>query len=80
MNKVEKLISLKNIFTSIVNDNIVSPAEINLLQDWVDENAVYFVGEQYNGLIIPLQRFIEDGRLTQNEINDILNIINIETT
>ena len=80
MNKIEKLLNLKDILNIIIGDNTITLDEISLLQDWIDENAIYFVGERYNDLIIPLQRFIEDGRLTQNEINDILNIINIETT
>ena len=78
MNKIEKLLDLKNILNIIVDDDTTSLDEISLLQDWVDENAVYFVGERYNDLIIPLQRFIEDGYLTENELNDIRFIIDSE--
>ena len=79
MNKIEKLLSLKSLLNIIINDGTISLDEIYLLQDWIDENAVYFVGERYNDLIIPLQRFIEDGCLTENELNDIRFIIDSET-
>ena len=78
MNKTEKLLSLKNTLNIIVKDNLISLDEIYLLQDWIDENAVDFVGERYNNLIIPLQKFIDDGNLTEKEINDILCIIDSE--
>ena len=78
MNKIEKLLNLKDILNIIIGDNTITLDEISLLQDWIDENAIYFVGERYNDLIIPLQRFIEDGCLTENELNDIRFIIDSE--
>ena len=49
--------------------------EINKLQDWLDENSVEFDGNDYNELIVPLQKFIEDGQLTKAEIDSIKKIL-----
>ena len=72
----EKYINqISNILDVIISDGIISPNEINILQDWIDENSVYFIGDDYNLFIIPLQKFIEDGQLTKQEIDDIKEML-----
>lgn len=75
MTKVELIGQISNILGEIVSDGIVSQEEINILQDWLDENSVEFDGNDYNDFIIPLQKFIEDGKLTHKEIEKVKRTI-----
>lgn len=75
MNKKELLGDLLNIVENVCKDGIVSPNEINKLQDWVDENSVEFVGEEYNTLICPLQEFLDNGEFCGEEQKKLINII-----
>ena len=65
MNNKELIEQISNIIDTILSDGIVSPMEINKLQDWLDENSVEFDSNDYNELIVPLQKFIEDMVLNQ---------------
>ena len=75
MTKVELIGQISNILGEIVSDGVVSREEINILQDWLDENSVEFDGNDYNDFIIPLQKFIEDGELTHKEIEKVKRTI-----
>lgn len=75
MNNIELIEQISNIIDTVLSDGIVSPMEINKLQDWLDENSVEFDGNDYNELIVPLQKFIEDGQLTKAEIDSIKKIL-----
>ena len=46
------------------------------LQDWVDENSVEFVGEEYYTLICPLQDFLDNGEFCGEEQGELIKIIN----
>ncbi len=76
MTKENAIANLKKLFLIIIEDNVVTPEEINLIQDWIDENAVLFVDGEYEQVIIPLQDFIEDGVYTETEINSTYSILN----
>lgn len=75
MIKAELIEQISKILDEILSDGIVSQEEINILQDWLDENSVEFGGNDYNEFIIPLQKFIEDGELTHKEIEKVKRII-----
>lgn len=77
MTKQNAIETLRNLFLTIVQDNIVTPEEINAIQDWIDENAFLFVGKEYEQVIIPLQKFIEDGIYTETEIQSTYDLLNI---
>ena len=71
MNNKELIEQISNIIDAILSDGIVSPHEINVLQDWLDDNSVEFNDNNYSAFIVPLQKFIEDGQLTNGEIDSI---------
>ena len=75
MSKTELLNELLRVVENICKDGIVSPNEVNKLQDWVDENSVEFVGEEYNTLICPLQDFLDNGEFCGEEQRELINII-----
>ena len=75
MKNIELIEQISNIIDVILSDGIVSPNEISVLQDWLEDNSVEFIGDDYNSLIIPLQKFIEDGQLTNMEIDNIKTIL-----
>ena len=75
MTKKELLIELLSIVENVCKDGIVSPNEVDKLQDWVDENSVEFVGEEYNVLIGPLQVFLDNGEFCCEEQTLLLKII-----
>ena len=75
MTKKELLIELLSIVENVCKDGIVSPNEVDKLQDWVDENSVEFVGEEYNALIGPLQVFLDNGEFCCEEQRELINII-----
>lgn len=76
MSKTKLLNELLSILENICKDGIVSPNEVSKLQDWVEGNSVEFIGEEYNILIIPLQKFIDNGEFCGEEQNELLKIIN----
>lgn len=81
MSKTEILNELLSIVENVCKDGIVSPNEVGKLQDWVDENSVEFVGEEYNTLISPLQKFLDNGEFCGAEQVELIKIIkNIEET
>lgn len=75
MSKTELLNELLSIVENVCKDGIVSPNEVGKLQDWVDENSVEFVGEEYNTLICPLQDFLDNGEFCGEEQRELINII-----
>lgn len=66
---------LKQLFMTIIEDGVVTPTEVNYMQDWIDNNAVLFVGEEYSKIIMPIQNFIDDGVLSEQEIKKIFTLI-----
>ena len=76
MSKKELLNELLSIVENICKDGIVSPNEVGKLQDWVEGNSVEFIGEEYNMLIIPLQKFLDNGEFCGEEQDELLKIIN----
>ena len=76
MSKIELLNELLSILENVCKDGIVSPNEVGKLQDWVDENSVEFVGEEYNTLICPLQDFLDNGEFCGEEQENLVAIIN----
>ena len=76
MNKTKLLNELLSILENICKDGIVSPNEVGKLQDWVEWNSVEFVGEEYNTLIIPLQKFLDNGEFCGEEQDELIKIIN----
>ena len=72
MNKTELLNELLNIVENVCKDGIVSPNEVSKMQDWVDENSVEFVGEEYNFLICPLQEFLDNGEFCSEEQSKLI--------
>ena len=76
MSKTKLLNELLSILENICKDGIVSPKEVSKLQDWVDENSVEFVGEEYNTLICPLQDFLDNGEFCGEEQDELIKIIN----
>lgn len=75
MSKIELLNELLSIVENVCKDGIVSPNEVSKLQDWVDENSVEFVGEEYNTLICPLQDFLDNGEFCGEEQGELIKII-----
>lgn len=75
MSKTELLNGLLSIVENVCKDGIVSPNEVGKLQDWVDENSVEFVGEEYNTLICPLQDFLDNGEFCGEEQRELIDII-----
>ena len=75
MTKIEAINLLKTKFIKMLEDGMITPNEINEIQDWIDENGVLLVGEEYNKIILPLQQFIEDGEYSDNEISRTLSIL-----
>lgn len=75
MSKIELLNELLSIVENVCKDGIVSPNEVSKLQDWVDENSVGFVGEEYNTLICPLQDFLDNGEFCGEEQGELISII-----
>ena len=71
MTKIELIGQISNILNEIISDDVVSQEEINILQDWLDENSVEFCDNEYIEFILPLQKYIEDGELTNEEIESI---------
>ena len=76
MKKEKLLLDLLNIVNNVCQDGIVSQNEVGKLQDWVDENAVEFIGGEYNLLIYPLQSFLDNGEFCSDEQRELLNNIN----
>ena len=76
MRKKELLLELLKLVENICKDGIVYPSEVEKMQDWLDENSVDFVGEEYNVLICPLQNFLDDGEFCSDEQNKLIKIIN----
>ncbi len=76
MSKTKLLNELLSILENICKDGIVSPNEVSKLQDWVDENSVEFVGEEYNTLICSLQDFLDNGEFCGEEQSELIKIIN----
>lgn len=74
MNK-ELLNELLSIVENVCKDGIVSPNEVDKLQDWVDENSVEFIGEEYETIICPLQAFLDNGEFCNGEQNELIKII-----
>ena len=75
MSKIEILNELLSIVENVCKDGIVSPNEVGKLQDWVDENSVEFVGEEYNTLICPLQDFLDNGEFCGKEQRELIAIV-----
>ena len=75
MRKQIALNELKQLFMTIIEDGVVTHNEVNYMQDWIDNNAVLFVGEEYGKIIIPIQNFIDDGVLSEQEIIQIYALI-----
>ena len=75
MTKREAFLELASLFEQVLEDNQISTSEIHQIQDWIDENAFLFVGNEYEQIIIPLQKFIEDGIYTDSEIQCTFNIL-----
>lgn len=73
--KKEMLEEVVSLLETISSDGVITIGEINILQDWIDNNGVAFIGEDYNTFIIPLQKYIEDGQLTEAETNCIKALI-----
>lgn len=78
MEKREKLVELKEIVENICKDGVVDRIEIEKMQDWLDENAFCFVGEEYIKIIIPFQLYLENGEFCKKEQEKLLQIINRE--
>ena len=76
MSNKELLKELLILVENVCKDGIVSPNEVGKLQDWVDENSVEFVGEEYNTLICPLQDFLDNGEFCGEEQGELIKIIN----
>lgn len=76
MNKEQAINVLKENFMNMLADDIISDNEIEILQDWLDENGVLFIGGDYNKIILRLQRFLDDGRYTRQEIRETLQLLN----
>lgn len=77
MTKIEAINFLKTKFIKMLEDGIITPNEISEIQDWIDENGVLFVGEEYKNVILPLQEFIEDGEYSDNEIKKTYAILEL---
>ena len=75
MSKTELLNELLSIVENVCKDGIVSLNEVSKLQDWVDENSVEFVSEEYNVLICPLQDFLDNGEFCGEEQDELVKII-----
>lgn len=75
MSKIELLNELLRIVENVCKDGIVSPNEVGKMQDWIEWNSVEFVGEEYNTLIIPLQKFLDNGEFCGEEQSEIISII-----
>lgn len=75
MSKIELLNELLSIVENVCKDGIVSPNEVGKLQDWVDENSVEFLGEEYNTLICPLQDFLDNGEFCGEEQRELIAIV-----
>ena len=75
MQQKELIEEISKIIDVILSDGIVSPHEISVLQDWLDENSVEFNDNNYSAFIVPLQKFIEDGQLNNAEIDSIKKIL-----
>ena len=79
MKKVKKeklLVDLLDILNNVCKDGVVSQKEMGKLQDWVDENAVEFIGEEYSLIICPLQAFLDNGEFCNEEQAEVIQIIN----
>ena len=73
---IEKINELEEMLNKIKADNIITPKEIDSLQDWVDENGVVFCDNKAcSNVIIILQRILEDGEMRNNEFEEISKII-----
>ena len=72
MSNKELLKELLILVENVCKDGIVSPNEVGKLQDWVDENSVEFVGEEYNTLICPLQNFLDNGEFCDEEQRELI--------
>lgn len=77
MNKQTVLNELLILVEKIKADETITPDEVNDIQDWLDYNAVLFVGEEYDKIVISLQTFIEDGILSKSEIDKLYTAINL---
>ena len=75
MSKTVLLNELLSIVENVCKDGIVSLNEVSKLQDWVDENSVEFVSEEYNVLICPLQDFLDNGEFCGEEQDELVKII-----
>lgn len=75
MDKYQALAIVKDLFFKAIQDDALSSFEINSIQEWIDEYAVLFYGEDYKKIIIPLQKFVDDGDFTFKEIESTYNIL-----
>lgn len=71
MEKQTALNELLALVKKIMADDVITPDEVNFIQDWIDGNAVLFIGDEYYKLILPLQAFVEDGNLSKSEIENL---------
>ena len=64
-----------HIIERIIQDNKITAQEIDYLQDWIEENGVLFIGsndsEYHTKIILPLQDFITDGVLGEEELKKL---------
>ena len=75
MDKYQALAIVKDLFYRAIEDDTLSSFEITKIQDWLDEYAVLFCGDDYKKIIIPLQTVVDDGDFTINEIVATNNIL-----
>lgn len=66
----DKLYELEDLLDKVVYDNQTDNFEAGKLQDWVDDNAVYFYEVAYL-----LQQCIDNGSLSPNEYIAIRNLL-----
>lgn len=78
-NKV--LLNLLEILDSIIQDKKITQREVDSIQNWIDDNAVLFTSKEGDGkcdsekIILPLQKFIEDGEYTMEEVSKTRDLI-----
>lgn len=70
--KISELISL---FEQILSNELINEFVLHKMQDWLDENAPDFCGDEYAQIIVPIQKFVEDGEYSVQEIKLTYNIL-----
>jgi DNA polymerase III epsilon subunit-like protein len=70
----QSLLMLNGILSGITCDNILVEAEVNYLQNWLDDNAELQGNYPYDKIYATLSNALADGILTNSELNYMLNL------